>query len=74
MIIHICQATINAAASSTVMYCKVAIAKASKELVEERALLGCGVATQIGSLSGALTMFGVVQAGVFPTPQNCLVV
>jgi hypothetical protein len=65
-------AIINALVYITVMYCKVTIAKAANELMGEKALFGCGVTTQIGSLIGALTIFGATRAGVFPTPQNCL--
>ena len=43
----------------------MAIAQGAKELMEEKALLGCGIATQIGSFVGAITTFAVVNTGHF---------
>lgn len=56
--------------SASVMYLKVSIARGAKELVQEKALLACGIATQIGSLVGAMTMYGVVNTGHFDPPSH----
>jgi hypothetical protein len=43
----------------------VAIAQGAKEIMGEKALEGCGIAIQLGSLIGAVTTFGFVITGHF---------
>lgn len=63
------QVFVNFTVTALLMYGKVSIARASRELLQEKALLLCGVVTQIGSLVGAFAIFGAVQAGHFEQPS-----